>query len=172
MLRKCHFSSVAQGTLLNVFRAAWIRRGVGENGHMYMCGWVPSLFTWETTTVLLIGCSPIQKKFSVKKENSAIFVCKCTFRCVHKNRKGLEGGTRMGVRQTLRWELVPDTYYNKCFFTISIYCFWNLKELKRKQQKTRKLLSKENFMLLNQDAREGAFPTVVCILSIPTPTKY
>ena len=44
-------------------------------------------------------------------------------------------------------------------------------------KKPRKLLSKENFMLLNQDAREGAFSTVVyspLFLSkdFPTPTKY
>ena len=27
--------------------AAWIGGGFGENGYMYMYGWIPSLFSWD-----------------------------------------------------------------------------------------------------------------------------
>ena len=41
--------------------AAWMGGSLGENGYMYMYGWVPSLFTWNITT-LLMGYTPIQNK--------------------------------------------------------------------------------------------------------------
>ena len=41
---------------------------LGENGSMYMCGWVPSVFTWNYHT-LLAGYTPIQSK-KLKKKGS------------------------------------------------------------------------------------------------------
>ena len=41
--------------------------GLGENVNMYMYGYIPSLFT-ETITTLLIGYTPIQSVFAVKKK--------------------------------------------------------------------------------------------------------
>ena len=44
-------------------------KGLGENGHMYMDGWVPSRSP-ETTAALLIGYTPTQNiKFEVWKKN-------------------------------------------------------------------------------------------------------
>ena len=41
-------------------------RGSGENGYMCTYGWVPHCLP-ETTTTLLIGYTPIQNGFGVKK---------------------------------------------------------------------------------------------------------
>ena len=41
--------------------ASWMGRSLGENGYMYMYGWVPSLFTWNYHT-MLIGFTTIQNK--------------------------------------------------------------------------------------------------------------
>ena len=38
---------IAHGTLLNVMCQPGWERGLGENGYMYMYGWVPSLFIWS-----------------------------------------------------------------------------------------------------------------------------
>ena len=47
------------------YAAAWMGGGWGENGHLYIYGWVPSLFTWNST-VLFISYMPIQNVFGVE----------------------------------------------------------------------------------------------------------
>ena len=43
---------IAHGTLLKVMcRPGW-ERGLGENGYMYMYGWVPSLHTWNYSNIV------------------------------------------------------------------------------------------------------------------------
>ena len=42
--RTCY---IAHGTLLSVMWQPGWERSLGENGHMYMDGWVPSLFIWN-----------------------------------------------------------------------------------------------------------------------------
>ena len=58
---------MAQGTLLNGMCQSCWDGGLGENGYMYMYGWVPSCSPVNTTT-LLISYIPIQNKnFTAKK---------------------------------------------------------------------------------------------------------
>ena len=38
---------IAHGTLLNVMWQPGWKWGLGEDGFMYMCGWIPSLFMWN-----------------------------------------------------------------------------------------------------------------------------
>ena len=40
-------SSQGQRSLLNVMRQSGGEGSLGENGYMCICGWVPSLFTWN-----------------------------------------------------------------------------------------------------------------------------
>ena len=42
--------------------------GLGENGYMYMHGWVPLLFIWNYYNILF-GYTPIQNVLGVKKKN-------------------------------------------------------------------------------------------------------
>ena len=43
---------VAHETLLNaVWKPRW-EGSLGENGHMYIYGWVPSLFTWNYHSIV------------------------------------------------------------------------------------------------------------------------
>ena len=63
---------MAHGTLLSVMWQLGCEWVLGENGHMYMYGRVPFLFT-ETSTTLLTGYSPIQK---VQKEKNVTSACR------------------------------------------------------------------------------------------------
>ena len=56
----------AQGTLLNVMcQPAW-EEGFGENGYMYMYGWVPSLFTWNYHNIVNQVYSNMKQKIKEK----------------------------------------------------------------------------------------------------------
>ena len=43
---------IAHGTLLKCYVAAWMGGGFGENGYMYVYGWVYSLFTWNCHNIV------------------------------------------------------------------------------------------------------------------------
>ena len=53
---------IAHGTLLSVMCQPGWEGGLGENGYMCMNDWV-FCCSPETTTTLLIGCTPIQNVF-------------------------------------------------------------------------------------------------------------
>ena len=56
--RKMGLYCIAQGTLLNVVWQSGWEGSLGENGYMYMYGWVPCCSS-ETITTLLISYTPV-----------------------------------------------------------------------------------------------------------------
>ena len=47
---------IAHGTLLNVIWQPGWEGSLGENGYMYMYGWVPSLFIWNYHNIVNLQC--------------------------------------------------------------------------------------------------------------------
>ena len=48
------------GNPAQCYVAAWMKKSLGENGYMYMYGWVPAVLL--KLTALLISNTPLQKK--------------------------------------------------------------------------------------------------------------
>ena len=62
---------IAQGTLLNVtWQPGW-EGSFGENGYMYMYGWIPLLSTWNYHNIVNWLYSNIRQK--VKKKKKSVF---------------------------------------------------------------------------------------------------
>lgn len=120
-----------------------------------------------TGQLLRIKCIDMEEGSYVKKESQFLFTN--VISCVHK--QGLEGCTRMGISQTLRWQIIPDTLrYNILVLFVlqeTSIAFEILRILNLDQKNSEKLLSKENCILLKQDAREGVFSTVASPSFIP-----
>ena len=69
-----HF--IAQGTLLNIMWQPRWEGSLGENGYMYMYGWVPCCS--PKTITLLISYTPIQNKKFKRKNVPCSHSWKCT----------------------------------------------------------------------------------------------
>ena len=66
----------AQGTLLSVMWQPGWEGSLGENGCMYMCGWVPLLSTWNYHNIVnWMYANKNLKKYRAKKEKKNLVSC-------------------------------------------------------------------------------------------------
>ena len=69
----------AHGTLLNAMWPSGQEGNLGENGYMYMYGWVPSLFTWNHHNIVyqsaILQCK-IKRLKKKKNEKASFLKCK------------------------------------------------------------------------------------------------
>ena len=59
---------IAHETLLNVMWQSGWEGSLGENGYMYIYGWVPSLFTWNSHNI--VSWLKLQYKIKIKKQTN------------------------------------------------------------------------------------------------------
>ena len=91
----------AQGTLLNVMWQPWGEGSLGENGHMYVCGWVPLLFTWNHHNIVNWLYPNTKSKLLTKEIATAFYTKGAFYSCV------------------MWWSWVPCLNHSKFFFLVT-----------------------------------------------------
>ena len=85
--------------------AAWMGGGLGENGYMYMYGWVPSPFTWNYHNIISQLCSNTKCMLMYVKSLQSCSTC-----CDHLDCSP-PGSSVHGIFQEriLEWVVMPSS---------------------------------------------------------------
>ena len=107
---------IEHGTLLNVMCQPGWERGLGENGYMYMYGWVPSLFIWNYHNIVNQLYSNTKCFFVLKKKKRAMWMCfKVDLPCPDSNKHIATEQPDCSlpkdpeIKSQLSWSWMPDS---------------------------------------------------------------